>query len=63
MARSVLISGASIAGPALAFWLHRHGFRPVVVERAAREGLVIESPDEDTESFVQAFRVGRATAH
>jgi 2-polyprenyl-6-methoxyphenol hydroxylase-like FAD-dependent oxidoreductase len=35
MARTVLISGASIAGPALAYWLHRHGFRPVVVERAA----------------------------
>jgi 2-polyprenyl-6-methoxyphenol hydroxylase-like FAD-dependent oxidoreductase len=34
MTRTVLISGASIAGPALAFWLHHHGFRPVVVERA-----------------------------
>jgi 2-polyprenyl-6-methoxyphenol hydroxylase-like FAD-dependent oxidoreductase len=34
MTGTVLISGASIAGPALAFWLHRHGFRPVVVERA-----------------------------
>jgi 2-polyprenyl-6-methoxyphenol hydroxylase-like FAD-dependent oxidoreductase len=31
---TVLISGASIAGPALAYWLHRHGYRPVVVERA-----------------------------
>jgi 2-polyprenyl-6-methoxyphenol hydroxylase-like FAD-dependent oxidoreductase len=40
MTRTVLISGASIAGPALAFWLHHHGFRPVVVERGAtvREG-------------------------
>jgi len=35
MTRTVLISGASIAGPALAYWLHRHGFRPVVVERSA----------------------------
>jgi 2-polyprenyl-6-methoxyphenol hydroxylase-like FAD-dependent oxidoreductase len=35
MTRTVLISGASIAGPALAFWLHNHGFRPVVVERSA----------------------------
>ncbi|WP_214410086.1 FAD-dependent monooxygenase [Sphaerisporangium fuscum] len=34
--RSVLISGAGIAGPALAFWLRRHGFDPVVVERAPR---------------------------
>jgi len=32
---SVLISGASIAGPALAFWLHRYGFRPTIVERAS----------------------------
>lgn len=32
--RSVLISGASIAGPTLAFWLKRHGLRPVVIERA-----------------------------
>jgi 2-polyprenyl-6-methoxyphenol hydroxylase-like FAD-dependent oxidoreductase len=32
--KSVLISGASVAGPALAFWLHRYGFRPTVVERA-----------------------------
>ncbi|MFF0740880.1 FAD-dependent monooxygenase [Streptomyces sp. NPDC004111] len=33
-ARTVLISGASIAGPALALWLHRYGFVPTVVERA-----------------------------
>ncbi|WP_248962956.1 FAD-dependent monooxygenase [Sphaerisporangium perillae] len=32
--RSILISGASIAGPALAYWLRRHGFDPVVVEKA-----------------------------
>ena len=32
--RSVLISGASIAGPALAYWLRRFGMEPVVVERA-----------------------------
>ncbi|MFI7544105.1 FAD-dependent monooxygenase [Actinoplanes sp. NPDC049599] len=31
---SVLISGASIAGPALAYWLGRHGFRPTIVELA-----------------------------
>ncbi|ODU03924.1 MAG: FAD-binding monooxygenase [Pseudonocardia sp. SCN 72-86] len=30
----VLISGASIAGPALAFWLHRAGYRVTIVERA-----------------------------
>jgi 2-polyprenyl-6-methoxyphenol hydroxylase-like FAD-dependent oxidoreductase len=32
--RSVLISGAGIAGPTLAYWLGRHGFRPTLVERA-----------------------------
>ncbi|MER6840540.1 FAD-dependent monooxygenase [Streptomyces platensis] len=32
--RTVLISGASIAGPALAHWLHRYGFAVTVVERA-----------------------------
>ncbi|MGP8304475.1 FAD-dependent monooxygenase [Streptomyces inhibens] len=37
---TVLISGASVAGPALAYWLHRHGFTPTIVERAPalREG-------------------------
>ena len=30
---NVLISGASIAGPALALWLHRFGFATTVVER------------------------------
>ena len=33
---SVLISGASVAGPVLAYWLHRFGFRPTVVERTAQ---------------------------
>jgi 2-polyprenyl-6-methoxyphenol hydroxylase-like FAD-dependent oxidoreductase len=32
--KSVLISGASVAGPALAFWLNRYGFRATIVERA-----------------------------
>ncbi len=31
----VLISGASIAGPALAYWLNRYGFDVTVVEKAA----------------------------
>ncbi|MEV8377201.1 FAD-dependent monooxygenase [Kribbella sp. NPDC056861] len=31
----VLISGASLAGPALAFWLERYGFEVTVVEKAA----------------------------
>jgi 2-polyprenyl-6-methoxyphenol hydroxylase-like FAD-dependent oxidoreductase len=32
--RTVLISGAGVAGPTLAYWLARYGFRPTVVERA-----------------------------
>ena len=32
--RTVLISGAGVAGPTLAYWLARAGFRPTVVERA-----------------------------
>ncbi|NMO51298.1 FAD-dependent oxidoreductase [Actinoplanes sp. TBRC 11911] len=32
----VLISGASIAGPALAYWLGRYGFRPTIVEIAPK---------------------------
>ncbi|MGO4617232.1 FAD-dependent monooxygenase [Nocardia sp. 2YAB30] len=38
--RNVLISGASIAGPTLAFWLKRYGFIPTIVEKSPtlREG-------------------------
>lgn len=32
--KNVLISGASVAGPVLAYWLHRHGMRATIVERA-----------------------------
>ena len=33
--RRVLISGASVAGPVLAYWLNRCGYQPTVVERTA----------------------------
>jgi 2-polyprenyl-6-methoxyphenol hydroxylase-like FAD-dependent oxidoreductase len=32
--RTVLVSGAGVAGPTLAYWMARAGFRPTVVERA-----------------------------
>ncbi len=32
--RNILISGAGIAGPTLAYWLKEHGFCPTIVERA-----------------------------
>jgi 2-polyprenyl-6-methoxyphenol hydroxylase-like FAD-dependent oxidoreductase len=32
--KTVLISGASIAGPALAYWLNKYGYKVTIVERA-----------------------------
>ena len=32
----ILISGAGIAGPTLAYWLKRYGFEPTIVEAAPR---------------------------
>ncbi|MGY3234284.1 MULTISPECIES: FAD-binding domain [unclassified Bradyrhizobium] len=43
--KSVLISGAGIAGPTLAYWLQRAGYVPTLVERAPalrRGGYVID---------------------
>jgi len=34
MTRKILISGAGIAGPALAYWLQKAGFAPTIIERA-----------------------------
>src|SRR5882757_2397478 len=31
---NILISGAGIAGPALAYWLNRYGFKVTIVEQA-----------------------------
>lgn len=45
MSRKILISGASIAGPTLAWWLHRAGFVPVIVDKMpgrARGGHAID---------------------
>ena len=35
MSLSILISGAGVAGPCLAYWLNRHGFAVTLVERAS----------------------------
>jgi 2-polyprenyl-6-methoxyphenol hydroxylase-like FAD-dependent oxidoreductase len=43
--RSVLISGAGIAGPTLAYWLLERGFSPTIIERAPafrRGGYMID---------------------
>ncbi len=37
--QTVLISGGGIAGTALAYWMHRHGYAVTVVERAAAPRL------------------------
>lgn len=50
--QTVLISGASIAGPTLAYWLKRYGFTPTVVERSSalrRGGFPIDVRNEAVE--------------
>ncbi|MGW7534850.1 FAD-dependent oxidoreductase [Amycolatopsis sp. NPDC054798] len=47
--RDVLIVGAGIAGPALAYWLSQHGYRPTVVEQARQlrsggSAIVVKGP-------------------
>jgi hypothetical protein len=32
----IAISGTGVAGPALAYWLHRTGHQPTLIERASR---------------------------
>jgi 2-polyprenyl-6-methoxyphenol hydroxylase-like FAD-dependent oxidoreductase len=42
---NILISGAGIAGPTLAYWLKRYGFKPTLIEHAPRlrtEGYIID---------------------
>lgn len=56
--RTILISGASIAGPALAFWLRRYGLRPVVVERAPQLRLGGQNIDVRGAGRVVARRMG-----
>jgi 2-polyprenyl-6-methoxyphenol hydroxylase-like FAD-dependent oxidoreductase len=58
--RDVLISGASVAGPTLAYWLCRSGFTPTVVERtpALRAGLGGHAVDLFGASVDVAERMG-----
>ena len=57
----ILISGASVAGPVLAYWLHRYGFEPTVVERtpAMRHGLGGHAVDLFGPGAEVARRMGR----
>ncbi|WP_427895451.1 FAD-dependent monooxygenase [Kribbella sp. GL6] len=56
----ILISGASVAGPVLAYWLRRYGFEPTVVERtpAARHGLGGHAVDLYSAAAEVARRMG-----
>jgi len=51
----VLISGASVAGPVLAYWLARFGFQPTVVERT--EELRFGSGGHAVDLFGPALQV------
>ena len=51
--KTILISGAGIAGPTLAFWLKAAGFEPTLIERAPAlrtGGYVIDFWGLDTTS-------------
>ncbi|MFQ6396678.1 FAD-dependent monooxygenase [Nocardia sp. KC 131] len=54
----ILISGASIAGQTLAYWLTRHGFRPTVVERAPRPRAGGQGIDVRDQAIQVAERMG-----
>lgn len=56
--RTVLVSGASIAGPALAFWLHRFGFDVTIVERASELRLGGQNIDVRGKAREIAQRMG-----
>ncbi|MFE7798732.1 FAD-dependent monooxygenase [Nocardia sp. NPDC057440] len=54
----ILISGASIAGQTLAYWLARHGFRPTMVERAPHPRSGGQGVDVRDQAIQVAERMG-----
>jgi 2-polyprenyl-6-methoxyphenol hydroxylase-like FAD-dependent oxidoreductase len=56
--RSVLIAGASVAGPTLAYWLERNGMEPTVLERAPQLRLGGQNVDVRGAGRVVAARTG-----
>jgi 2-polyprenyl-6-methoxyphenol hydroxylase-like FAD-dependent oxidoreductase len=56
--RAVLISGAGVAGPTLAYWLARSGFRPTVVERSGGQRSSGNPVDVRGEAMDVAGRMG-----
>jgi hypothetical protein len=64
--KAVLISGAGIAGPALAFWLKAAGFVPTIIEYAPTlrsGGYVIDSRGEAARMIVHANSRPTALSH
>jgi 2-polyprenyl-6-methoxyphenol hydroxylase-like FAD-dependent oxidoreductase len=55
---NILVVGGGIAGPALAFFLHRYGMKPVVVERAPEIRLSGQWVDLQAEGKEVAWRMG-----
>jgi len=55
---TVLISGAGVAGPTLAYWLARYGFAPTVVERSAGQRSSGNPVDVRGEAMKVATRMG-----
>jgi 2-polyprenyl-6-methoxyphenol hydroxylase-like FAD-dependent oxidoreductase len=56
--RTVLISGSGVAGPTLAYWLARYGFRPTVVERSEGQRSSGNPVDVRGEAMDVAERMG-----
>src|SRR5580693_9106056 len=56
--RTVLISGAGVAGPTLAYWLAGAGFRPTVVERSEGQRSSGNPVDVRGEAMAVAERMG-----
>lgn len=62
--RRVLISGAGVAGPVLAYWLRRYGFAPTLVERTSvvRHGLGGHSVELVGPALAVVYRMGLGPA-
>ncbi|RDC62431.1 FAD-dependent monooxygenase [Adhaeribacter pallidiroseus] len=56
--KKVLITGASITGPTLAYWLHHYGFAVTVVERASKLRLGGQNIDVKGPAWAIAQKMG-----
>lgn len=51
----ILVSGAGVAGPVLAYWLTRHGFSVTVVERAPVLRRLVFDEESRFNAFIGAY--------